>query len=143
MAEMVEKGLLFTFDELKILLFACGIREIDGVYMPEKDFSEEIIIHALHHMAERGIIQAGDEEFTIREDVAQMLGIMGKPETAYIWRPDEETASEAEFFCYTAGEKAVVSERYWKKKDTVKLRLFSKEELEEWKGRMRNDYRGC
>ena len=58
MAEVIEEGKILTFDELRILLFACGIEEINGVFMPEKVFTEEEVLSALHHMAEREIIRA-------------------------------------------------------------------------------------
>ena len=71
MAEVIEEGKILTFDELRILLFACGIKEINGVFMPEKVFTEEEVLSALHHMAEREIIRAEETDFTIREDIGR------------------------------------------------------------------------
>ena len=34
MAQVIEKGIFLTFDEIKILLFNMGVSEIEGVYMP-------------------------------------------------------------------------------------------------------------
>lgn len=137
MAEIVEEGKLFTFDELRILLFTCGIREIEGVYMSDKKLSEEEVIRALQHMSECGMITAGEAKFQIQEEVQSMLRIMGKPEKTYIWTLDNE-----DYFCYETSDKIVVSTYYWKKKETLKLRLFSRDAFMKWKEQMENDYCG-
>jgi len=139
-AEVIEEGRLFTFDELRILLFGCGIDKIEGVYMPEKELTEEEVLLVLHHMAEKGMIKAGEKDFTIQGEIREMLQIMGHPRTAFIWSPDEDKISGDEYYCYVSLDKAVVSEQYWKKKETVKLRIFSLEEFEEWREEMRNNY---
>lgn len=143
MTEVIDNGRIFTFDELKILLFACGVKELEGIYMPDKIFDEEEVIYALHHMAARQIISVEGEGFFIREDVQRMLEIMGNPVYTYIWRPNEITAPEEEYFCYISETEVVVSERYWKKKDSLKIRQFSLEEFERWKELMENDHCGC
>lgn len=76
MAQVIEKGIFLTFDEIKILLFNMGVSEIEGVYMPEKSFSKEEIILAMHHMSDVGVIEATEEKFRIREDVKMLLTIM-------------------------------------------------------------------
>ena len=124
MAEVIEEGKILTFDELRILLFACGIKEINGVFMPEKVFTEEEVLSALHHMAEREIIRAEETDFTIREDIREILHIMGHPENAFVWSPKEGS----------------ILEQYWKKKETVKLRMFSLEDFDKWREEMRNTY---
>ena len=140
MAEVIEEGKILTFDELRILLFACGIEEINGVFMPEKVFTEEEVLSALHHMAEREIIRAEETDFTIREDIREILNIMGHPENAFVWSPKEGSIFEDEYYCYIVSGKVVVSEQYWKKKETVKLRMFSLEDFDKWKEELRNTY---
>lgn len=140
MAEVIEEGKILTFDELRILLFACGIKEINGVFMPEKVFTEEEVLSALHHMAEREIIRAEETDFTIREDIREILHIMGHPENAFVWSPKEGSILEDEYYCYIVSGKVVVSEQYWKKKETVKLRMFSLEDFDKWREEMRNTY---
>ena len=61
-AEVIEKGILLTFDEIRILLYGMGVSEIDGVYMPEKAFTEEEILSAMQHLSASGLIEAGDEK---------------------------------------------------------------------------------
>lgn len=149
---ILEEGRIFTFDELKILLYACKVHELEGIYMPEKVFTEGDILYAMHHMEVNGIITARETGFCIHKDVLRMMEIMGKPERTYIWSPQENITEELfenegmyqddEFFCYESGGDIVVSERYWKKKDAVKLRIFQSEEFEIWKGEVRSDYCG-
>lgn len=134
MAEVIEEGRLFTFDELRILFFAYGVKEIKGVYMPEKSLTPEEILFVLYHMTEKGMIKAEEVGFTIREDIREMLQIMGYPETSFV---------ENEYYCYVSSGQVVVSEQYWKKKDTVKLRIFSLEKFEEWREEMRDSYDYC
>ncbi len=152
LAKVVDNGILFTFDEIKILLHACGVSEINGVYMPQKVFSEEDILYAMAHMERNGIIIAGSDGFFIRKDVQQMLQIMKSPTQQYIWsaEPTEQISytenishkESMEYFCYVSENGIVVSERYWKKRDTVKLRFFQMAAFENWKKEMRNDYCG-
>lgn len=143
MEEMVEAGIILSFDEFRILLYSMGIQTVEGIYMPEKKFSVQDIIQALHHMSVRGIIVAEQDAFTIRKDLLKILEIVGNPGQTIIWRPDitDEVvvASKQQYFCYIAQEQVVVSERYWKKKDTLKLRRFTKKEFEQWRKQVAYD----
>lgn len=131
MAEAVENGLILSFDEIRILLYSLGIREVEGIYMPEKKFAEDDIVRALQHMSRRGLITAVDAEFIIREDLIKMLTVMGRPDGTMIWGREETGGPE--YFCYIAPDRIVVSERYWKKKDALKLRMFTAEAFEAWR----------
>lgn len=137
MAKIVDEGRIFTFDELRILLFASGIREIEGIYMFDKKLSEEETIHALKHMTENGIIKAEETKFQIDPDIQSILQIMGKPEDTYVW-----TIGDENYFCYESSDRIVVSTYYWKKKNTLKLQMFSRAAFEEWKEQIENDYCG-
>jgi len=138
MKQIIDEGKLISFDELRILLHASGIREVEGVYMFDKKLSEEEVIRALQHLSECGVIEAGDTKFQIKEDIQSMLQIMGNPQNTYIWSMGEE-----DYFCYESADKIVVSTYYWKKKETLKLRVFSREAFEEWKEQIENDYSRC
>lgn len=129
--EVIEKGIFLTFDEIRILLYGMGVSEIEGVYMPEKNFCKEEIIKTLRHLSEVGFIEAGNERFFIRKDVKELLGIIAEPEQTEIWKPSGETGPA--FFFYVKGKRVVVSERFWRKADTLKLRMFEKEDFKMWR----------
>ena len=148
--KVIDTGILFTFDEIKILLYACEVSELEGVYMPQKVFSEEDILYAMAHMEKNGIIIAGKEGFSIRKDVHKMIEIMKAPTQQYVWNTNSSEQivynehilyqENIECFCYISEKGVVVSERYWKKRDTLKLRFFQMAEFEKWKEEIKNDY---
>lgn len=140
MSVIIETGLLFTYDEIRVLLYGMGVREVEGVYMGEKTLTEQDVISVLHRLSDRGIIIAEEKEFVAREDVKAMVQIMGYPEGTFVWRPEHPGGPQ--FYCYAVPGKVVVSEPYWRKKDMLKLRMFTTEAFEEWKEQIENDYRG-
>ncbi len=146
MSEVLETGVILSFDEFRILLYGMGIRSIEGVYMEDKSCTDEEVVRALYHMSEQGIISAAEDEgFLLRDDIQEILWTVGYPEQTWIYRPNEKWTgikTGPEFYCYRAEDKVVVSERYWKKKEAVKLQLFSEETYEIWKEQMDDDYRG-
>lgn len=133
-AKVIETGILLTFDEIRILLYGMNVSEIEGIYMPEKIFCEEEILSAMHHMSVAGFIEAGEEKFLVREDVRQILEIMAAPDWTEIYRQSEEGGPE--FFLYGKRDWVVVSERYWRKKDTLKLTMFERREFEKWRDKL-------
>lgn len=138
MAEMIEKGILLTFDELKILLYGSKVTQIEGVYMPEKIFSSQEIAGALNHLSRIGFIKAGEERFHIREDIKEIIGIMAQPDRTGILKPD--CAEYPSFFWYVRGEHAVVSEQFGRKKETLRLMLYERNAFERWKEELPDDY---
>ena len=46
-AKLVEQGIILTFDEIRILLYGLGKTGIEGVWMPEKEFTEQDVLDAL------------------------------------------------------------------------------------------------
>lgn len=54
--EIIKKNIILSFDELRILLYSQGFRRCEGVYMPEKDFSQENIINALDKLEKNGLL---------------------------------------------------------------------------------------
>ncbi|WP_418752140.1 hypothetical protein [Frisingicoccus sp.] len=142
MSEVLETGVILSFNEFRVLLYGMGMRSIDGIYMEDEICTDEEVIRALQHMSEQGIIEnVENEAFVLNEEIRRMLEIIGNPENTQIYRPGE-TQDGPEFYCYVTKEHIVVSERYWKKKAALKLRLFSAETFRIWKEQMDDDYRG-
>ena len=50
-AKLVEQGIFLTFDEIRILLYGLGKTKIEGVWMPEKEFTEQDVLAAMHHLS--------------------------------------------------------------------------------------------
>lgn len=139
-AEIIEKGVLLTFDEIRILLYGMGVSEINGVYMPEKEFTGEEVLAAIQHLSASGLIKAGEEKFLIREDIRKLLEIVSFPEWTDIWKPRGEEGPA--YFLYFSEDRIVVSERFWRRKDTLRLTGFEREEFERWREEYSSDYRG-
>lgn len=140
MVKSEDEGFLLTFDEIRILLYAYGVREIKGICMPEKNFTDADIVRALHHMTDQGFITADGEEFVVKKQLDAILKIMCLADRSYLWSPAGDGTPA--FYCYDARDGVVVSELFWKKKETLKLRLFSQEEFRAWKEKMSGDYCG-
>lgn len=133
-AKLVEQGIILTFDEIRILLYGLGKTGIEGVWMPEKEFTEQDVLYAMHHLSKAGFIIAQDDRFIMREDVRRIIEIAAAPDATEIWTPCGEQGPS--YFLYYAGESVVVSERFWRKKDTVRYALLSVEEFR----RFRQEY---
>ena len=137
MSQMVrngeEKGILLTFDELQLLLCSCGVEEWEGIAIPVRTYEEQEVVYTIHHLIAKKILIEQMGKIVIREDVKTMLQMMGNPLRTQIYNFQQE------YFCYEDAEKVVVTERYWKRKDTIKLRLFEQEEFQNWKVRMTDD----
>ena len=133
-AKLAEQGIFLTFDEIRILMYGLGKTKIEGVWMPEKEFTEQDVLAAMHHLSKAGFIIARDDRFVMREDVQRIMEIAASPDDTEIWRPCG--AQGPAYFLYYAGKNVVVSERFWRKKDTVRYALFGVEEF----GRIRQEY---
>ncbi len=154
--EIVKKNIVITFDELRILLYSQGFRRCEGVYMPEKDFSQQDIIRALQKLGENGLLMVGkaepeaealplvfnadpadeeevaekpEEEFFIRNDLLEMIRIIGEPDGTEIMRVDPQTR----IFCYYSERGIVTSQRYPGRKEYLRLTVYSSEEFEKWR----------
>ena len=138
--KLLEKGILLTYDEVRILLGGLGIHEIEGLYMPEKDFHEEEILSALHHLSKAGFITAGVAKFSLRKDVREILSVVAFPDDTRIWEPFG--AEGPSYFLYFAGSQVVISEQYFQKKDTIRYTLADLNELEEIRKEGKDDYSG-
>ena len=130
-----EKGILFTFHELQILLYSCGVKEWKGIVLSQQMPVEQEVLYAIHHLSKTGILVEQDGICCIRNDVKTMLQMIGNPTRTEILNFQQE------YFCYEKGQQVVVSEHYWKRKDTIKLRLFEQQEFQKWKEEMADDNR--
>lgn len=58
-----EAGAVFlTFNEIRILLYSQGFHSCEGIYMPEKNYSAQEVLAAVHNLVRRGILQIRDGE---------------------------------------------------------------------------------
>lgn len=130
MAAVNEIDVLLTYDELRILLFSIGCTECEGVFMPRKEFSQEEVLKAMHTMSGRGILIADNDVFIIREDIREMLEVISRP--AATEELDTGYGNQM-YFVYICPDRIVVSEKYWMKKDTVRLRMYNAEDYREWR----------
>ncbi len=121
---MTDHGILISFQEIRILLYVRGIREIEGIYMPEHKYTNQEVVEVLHGMVKHNFITVENEKFVPREDLEKILEIMSQAEDNFVMEP---------YFCYRAGDSVVVCERYWKKKEMLRIQLFNTEEFEIWR----------
>ena len=154
--EIVERSMILTFDELRILLYSQGFRRCEGVYMPEKDFSQRDIIKALGKLTECGLLSveksaaqaealplvfdeegagAGadsggpDEEFYIRKDLLEIIRIIGDHRDAELITTDDGKR----LFCYYAEGSVVTSMRCEGRKDSVRLTRYTADGFESFR----------
>lgn len=128
---IIEKGILLTFDEVRILLYALGKNRVEGVVMPEKEFQEADVLNAMHRLSQAGFITAGDDRFTVREDIRRILEIVSEPEETEIWKPHGSEGPA--YFLSRADRNVVISERFWRRKNTIRYALFSEEQFRKFK----------
>ncbi len=121
---MTDHDILVSFQEIRILLYVRGVREIQGIYMPEHKYTDQEVVDTLHGMVKNQFIRVENEEFVLREDLEKILEIMSQARESFILDP---------YFCYLMEASAVVCERYWKKKEMLRIMTFSREAFEEWK----------
>lgn len=158
--EIIEKSIILSFDELRILLFSQGYRSCEGVFMPEKDFSHTDILRALQKLVRGGLLSidaAGPQTEALplvfedeNEDDSRNDGLLKTdmyPDEQFYIRRDllriigiigEHRASEIialadgrKLFCYYSEDGIVTSERYRGKKDAVRLSCYTAEEFDD------------
>ncbi len=129
--------LVLSFDELSILLYSRGCRQIDGIKMAEKDYTSEEIILALKHMADNGIITAGEEAFKLREDVAEIMDVIGRPVSV---SKLESGYGHPAYSCYFVPGCIVVTQLHEFRENTLRIRSFTEEEFAAWRGAIEDDY---
>lgn len=130
-------NLILSFDELEILLYSRGFRQIKGIKMPEKDFSAREVVQALAHLTENGIICAGEEAFRIREDVIDVLEIIGNPVSVSFL---EAFGGRPACSCYFAPGCVVITQLHEFKEKTLRIMTFTEDEFAAWKEADKSDY---
>lgn len=133
---MEETAYIFTFDELRILLYSLGFTQCEGVRMPEKDFSAAEVIEGIRNLAAEGVAVPEEDGFRIAEDVARMLRVIGAPITTFSFE-----AGGAQYFCYVSDDAVVVSERYWERAEAVRLRMLDTAAFTAWREGLEDDHR--
>ena len=135
------KTILLSFDEVRILLYSMGITSCEGIQMPEKQFSPQEILQAMHALYRRGLLISDESpHFLIRSDLLKMLSAMGNPGGTMIYRQgetlpgfSEEMNNGREFFCYIVPDYILVTERDWTRRDFLRLRAMTPIGFSEWK----------
>ena len=63
MHQVIDREILLSFDEMRILLYNMGFKSIRGILMPREEFRREEIIRSMHHMSLHGMICFTEEGF--------------------------------------------------------------------------------
>ena len=84
----------------------------------------------MNKLAQKGIIIAGDELFTIAPDWIAVIDVIGKPDSSYSFTDPE---SGQLYYCYISENLVVVTQNYWKKKNTLLLRKFTPAAFNVWR----------
>ncbi len=127
---MGEPGIIISYDELRILLYNRGFRSCEGILMPDQPRSDEEILQTMHRLAQRGMIEARDDHFVIREEIARIADLIGRPESSYSFT---DRATGQTYYCYISRELVVVTENDWNRKDTLILRCFTPDGFHAWR----------
>ncbi len=131
---MMDHDILISFQEIRILLYVRGVREIEGIYMPEHKYTDQEVVDSLHGMVKNKFIRVENEKFVLREDLEKILEIMSQAKESFILDP---------YFCYEWEGFIVVCERYWRKKDMLRIQMFTLEEFQTWKYENNVDNPSC
>lgn len=143
MRAMADETILLTYDETRILLYSLGFTSCEGIHMPEKDFSEQDVLQAMHRLAGRGLLLVENEEaasFVMRPEIRQMMLAMGSPAGSFIYRPGEslpgfreEYYNGPEYYCYVLPDYYLVTERDWTRRESLRLRAMDTQAFSDWR----------
>ena len=160
--EIIKRRIVLTFDELRILLYSQGYRRCEGVYMPEKDFSEENIIRSLSILEKNGLLIVDREKSAVESlplvfsdeipsdsEPDTSKAVSGACSEIFFIRTDllnmiriigEPKATEilsidqdTRIFCYFSENGIVTSQRYPGRKECVRLTCYTTEDFKEWR----------
>lgn len=127
---MSDPGIIISYDELKILLYNRGFRSCKGILMPDRPVSDDEVLRTMNKLALKGMIIAEEDYFVINPELVQIIDLIGDPASSYSFSNPE---SGQLYYCYISEQQIVVSENYWKKKDTLLLRKFTPAEFIAWR----------
>lgn len=138
-----EQSVLLTFDEVRILLYSLGFTKCEGIYMPEKEFSEKTVIRTMHKLSKRKLLDvdvSGDRtRFVLKPSLERMLMTMGSPAGTFIYRPGESLPGFSldfyngpEYFCYMAPDYCLIAERDWTRRESLRLRTMDLDRFRSW-----------
>ena len=129
MREIEMKTWILSFDEFRILLASLGYASVDGIFMEEKQFTRSDVIQSLFRLQNGECIMADAEAFSLDTELETMLRTVGEPDGTEVLEAD----NGRQVFCYYKGEYVTVSERYYEKKDTIRLYGFTLEAFALWR----------
>ncbi len=129
MIEANHKSWILSFDELRVLLFSLGFEKNEGILMDEKTFTESEVLFTLHHLTQKNLLGLNEDRFEIIPELKKYLTIIGKPESSQIINGEDGR----EYFVYFGTEEAAVTERYWQRKDAIRITGMSLEDYREWR----------
>lgn len=135
---VVSRALLLSYDEIRILLYSQGFRKCEGVFMPQHEYTQKEILETMNALSQRKLIRAEGDAFSISDEMHRMLEVIGNPGGTFILRTVPGGPS---YYCYVVPDTVVVSEKYFRKKDTLRLRMFTPQAFTDWKEQVENDYR--
>ena len=127
---MEEPGIIISYDELRILLYNRGFRSCKGILMPDRKMSEEEVLRTLHKLESRGMIEAGDEYFTISSEMQHIADLIGAPESSYAF---SDNLTGQTYYCYLSQELVVVTQNDWNRKNTLIIKRFTPDEFNSWR----------
>ncbi len=129
MREIETRVWILSFDELRILLASLGYGSVDGIFMEEKEFKRSDVIQSLFHMQKAECITPHDDVFSLDEELEKILRAVGEPDGTEVLEAD----NGRQVFCYYKGDVVAVSERYFEKKDTLRLYGFKRDVFDLWR----------
>ena len=129
MREIETRVWILSFDEFRILLASLGYGSVDGIFMAEKEFTRSDVIQYMFKMQKAECITQQEDAFTLDEELENILRAVGEPDGTEVLEAD----NGRQVFCYYKGDVVAVSERYFEKKDTLRLYGFSRDGFGLWR----------
>lgn len=133
MVEAKLKSWILSFDELRILLYSLGFEKNEGILMEEKEFSKNDTLWTLHHLSRKNLIVFEDAGFKVNEELKSYLNVIGRPESAEIISGEDGR----QYYIYFGTHHAVVTDRYWQRRNAIRISGMSLEQYKEWRESIR------
>lgn len=129
MREIETRVWILSFDEFRILLASLGYGSVDGIFMEQKQFVKSDVIQSMFAMQKAECIVPLENAFLLDEELEKILRAVGEPDDTELLEAD----NGRQVFCYYRGKIVAVSERYFEKKDTIRLCGFTREGFALWR----------